>query len=162
MKIYEFCRAQVSTISGQTNAHTNPHTHTQTHTELFVSAAGIRICIWCVTTNLQWHLHWQLSVYLAVCLPLSLSLLLLSSYLPLPLPTACPPVHVLVAAEQSLRSNGKQNKFINFPVKICAVCTALVIPSSILSLSLSVYLSLHLSLIHCQLSLVWKQKLIGN
>lgn len=147
-------RTSVNNLRANWRTHQPTHTHRYTHAELFVSATGIRICIWCVTTNLQWHLHWQLSVYLAVCLSLSLSLLLLSSCLPLPLPTACLPVHVLVAAEQSLRSNGKQNKFINFPVKICAVFTALVSPSSTLSPPLSISLSTCLS---CSANCRWRE-----
>lgn len=135
MKIYEFRRAQVSTISGQTHAHTR--------IVPFVSAAGI--CIWCVTTNLQWHLHWQLSVYLVVRLSGCRCLFSLPVYLPTsspPVPSDCLPVHVLVAAEQSLHSNETQNKFINFPVEICAVCTASVITHLSLPLLVSLAMSI--------------------
>lgn len=157
MKIYEFCRAQVSTISRQAHAHTSPHTHRRR--KLFVSAAGICICIWCVTTNLQWHLHWQLSVYLAVCLSGCRCLFSLPVYLS---PTSPPPLCLSACscfscswAKFALKWNTKQiYKYSRG--NLCSLYRLVYSQLHLLSLSLFV------SLLLCQLTLVWQQKLIGN
>lgn len=131
-------------ISPRTSVN-NLRANTRTHTHS-------TICIF------SWYLHLMCYYKLAVasaltavclscCLSLWLSLSLLPSCLPPsflspPVPSDCLPVHVLVAAEQSLRSNETQNKFINFPVEICAVCTASVIPHLSLPLLVSLPLSI--------------------